>query len=314
MPIPTPTTTTVVTATPTPINVTRVIMSKMTRTVAANTTKAVHHVVTTAGGAPSLTLGDLVMAILGIAIPLIVVWLLFFRGRGRVGGGAGASARRLADAIRDPSVDAVGVILHQDTATASIVPLRRVENLYVSVDPSNPVLVIPNPYAQPYSLEGKPLMIALALGRCGQTLNVPLITQLGFAQIAIDDPLWRETGDPWKALDKLITKLATSVGMVTARVRVTPTTTIALQMAIPKVLANLIATQLDTVNTLVIHLSDLGSAISDIARSLGIHRALELKAKSEAISKVVIALAIAGGVLLILFLLQGALGRLLPHG
>lgn len=259
--------------------------------------------------APSTSLIN-ILGVVGIIIALIAI--VGFLALKRIAtGGRSVSAIKLGKAVTDPSIDAVGLLLDIDTRTAKVVPLKEVENMYVTVDPSMPAsIVVRNPHATRFTVDGKPLIIAPAITRSAIEVDAPSMTVLGLGQVVLEDPAWHDTITPSKSFEDLITKLSTMIGRKRGTIKLTPRMSLAFEMSIPKLMAAMLSANLYSANVLLTHMTDITQVIDRLAEQLGLRRALETQAKASFWGKVLIGV----GAVIFIVILAFALFQSLTHG
>jgi len=286
---------------PTPINETINVLRNMTQ---ATTTTAPHTTTPTPQQPPPAvapqqdffawftsiaTNPQFVMGILVfVGAVLGVVFLIYLIAK-RVGRKT-VNIEKYQKGVFDPSVYALGLILYIDRGTAAIIPLKRIEGFYVSADPSDNVLVVPNTYANPYSIDGKPLIIASASGKVGMQKDPATLTTLGFASLTVGDLLEGQVSDPVRSFEDLATALVSHVGGLSGKIKVGQNLTIAFQMHKPAVVKAFMTQSLNMLNMLLSSTTDLSHAVDEIAKSLKLYRAAELTAKGRMWSSVLLAL------------------------
>lgn len=257
---------------------------------------------------PSVSLINILGAIGFIVALIAIVGFLILK---KIGGGRSVAAAKLNKAVSDPSVDAIGLLLDIDTRTARIVPLKEVENMYVTVDPSMPAsVVVRNPHAMRFTVDGKPLIIAPAISRSAIEVDAPSMTVLGLGQVVLEDPAWHDTITPNKSFEELITKLSTMIGRKRGTIKLTPKRTLAFEMSIPKLMAAMLSANLYSANILLTHMTDITQVIDRLAEQLGLRRALEAQAKGSMWGKILIGV----GAVIFIVILAFALFQMLAHG
>jgi len=251
---------------------------------------------------PQFVVGILVFV--GVVLGVVFLIYLFARRAGR----KTVNIEKYQKGVFDPSVDAVGLLLYIDRGTAAIVPLKRIEGFYVSADPRDNVLVVPNTYANPYSLDGKPLIIASASGKVGMHIDPATLTTLGFASLTVGDLLEGQVSDPVKSFEDLATALVSHVGGLSGKIKVGQNLTIGFQMHKPAVVKAFMTQSLNMLNMLLSSTTDLSHAVDEIAKSLKLYRAAELTAKGRMWSSILIALGTFAVIVIVAMLLWNMLG------
>ena len=246
---------------------------------------------------------------IGLFIALIAIIGYFVLKRISFGGKS-VAASKLSKAIADPSVDAVGLLLDVDTRRAKIVPLKEVENMYVTVDPSMPAsIVVRNPHAMRFTVDGKPLIIAPAISRTAIEVDAPSMTVLGLGSLVVEDAAWHDTVTPHKSFEDLITKLSTIVGMKRGSIKLTPKRSLAFEMSIPKLMMAMLSFNLYSANILLTHMTDITQVIDRLAEQLGLRKAMETQIKAASLGKVLMIV----GIVIFMIVLGWALFNMLGH-
>jgi len=300
-----------------PANAT-VTVSKVVHTVTNSVRSATHtvarHTVTTPH-LPSITappLTSVLNIIGGIAIIIAIIAVIGYLVLKRIKvGGRSVAAAKLSSAVNDPSVDAVGLILDIDTRSAKFVPLKEVENMYVTVDPNVPAsVVVRNPHAMRFTVDGKPLIIAPAISRTAIEVDAPSMTVLGLGSVAVDDPAWHDTVTPNKSFEDLITKLSTIIGRKRGSIKLTPKMSLGFEMSVPKLIMAMLSANLYLANILLTHMTDITQVIDRLAEQLGLLKVKESQIKMSSWSKIFI----TAGAVLMAILIGWGIFNMLSHG
>ena len=217
-----------------------------------------------------------------IALMLIVILIVYKKIAGPQ---LVVDARKLNEALTSPTTDAVGLILDLDTNVARVVPLRRVENLYVGLDGSMVNITITVPNAPTWSIRGKPLIIAVGSGNMAMQVDPVLLTKLGLAKIAFEDQkdLWDDTSDPRKAYEKLVERLSSMTEKKMGTVHVTPNRKISFMMSPPRIVLALLRNALANSNILANIIVSFAQTVDFLAKAISRDKAKEYMARSRLI-------------------------------
>lgn len=235
--------------------------------------EAVQHV----GG---INIGQVVMVIVGILVMVAVVSIIAIAILRRRSG----RTRYLAVGMLEKAIesgDAVGIILDLDTHKMNIVPLRRIQGYYASLEPKYPVIVTVNPYTQMFMVHGKPVVHAVGSGRSALQVDPVVFTRLGLAQVALKDPLWRSTTEPRKAFELLVERIMSNMGRQTGELQLAHDMKLAFEMAPPDILISLLQ-QYIIMNEMVINSTvNFSETAEQLSKILKEHQLREMEVKQK---------------------------------
>jgi len=221
------------------------------------------------------------------------------------------SAVRLNKSLTDPAVDAIGVLLDIDSNKAIITPLKRVENTYITYDPTLPTaLVVSNPFATRFNIEGKPLVIAPMSGKAALEQDTLTITALGLARLAVaeDASSWDDTLTPDKAFRKIVTKLSTTMGKLSGKIKLTPKLYLGFEMSAPRVVMALMSQKLNDINAILTQTVEVNKAVDQLAEALKLKKQERLATTGSVVAKILLVSGIVIFIVLLGWFLLKSLG------
>lgn len=304
MPTPVPPNATV-TPTSTPY-ITSPVMNLTTQTTTTTTTQGGGGVITTVanqvGGSLGQSIGTTfstvlnyktVLAVVVLAI-LVVLIALFIQSRFGAIRTKSRNVHLLHYSLSSPDVDAIGIVLDLASEKATITPLRRIENLYTSLDPREQTIIVSTPEAPTWSLEGKPLIVAVGTGTTAFQVDPVSLTSLGLSKLAFGDlkEQWDDTINPRKSYEKIIEQLAEIVADKTGTIDVTPTKKLAFRMSPPRVVLAMLKQASSQTTMLATMIVEFSKWVDHIAERIRLHKAEEVKARTSLLSTIFIGIAI----------------------
>ncbi len=260
---------------PTTTSPPRPLPVKHTTTTPNNIINAVQHAAT-----GTINYTQIVLIIVGVLILVAIVSIIAYAIiRGRAGKKKYSASEKLDRALSEG--DAVGIILDLETHKGDIVPLRRVQGYYYSLDPKSMVIVTANPYAHMFMVHGKPLVIAPGSGRTAMQGDPVVFTKLGLAQVAIKDPLWHSNMNPHKALELLIEKLMTSLGRQVGELQLTHNVKLGFEMSPPDIILSLLQENIRMNEMLISGAVNFYETADRLSKILKEHQLKEMELKQK---------------------------------